>query len=376
MYRTLTLRLHPSREQEVQFMNYAGATRFIWNKLLDFQYNSLADNAQLLDNFDMGKLIVWLKRQSDTCWLSEISHHTLLSVSRDITLAFRLYRSGFNGRPRYKSRKHSKISFYSRPDRFYFQGNMVHLDKLGFIQISSSDYKLPDRTWRPKINRVTVQYRNNKWVLLISYACESQTSEPKTGVMGIDVGVHTLVTAYQDSSVKQFYSMLHNVGYRRANYRLRCLNSRVTQKFKYHVNGTAISNRLQQYLDMVKRAYLRQHWRRLNNMRGITASLLSSCPSCVVIETLNVHQMQEDAKTSRYMFESSLALMLAVIKSVCERRGIPLKQASASFPSSQLCSSCGNRSKLSLSDRLYRCSACGLVLDRDINAAKNLSMLA
>ena len=42
------------------------------------------------------------------------------------------------------------------------------------------------------------------------------------------------------------------------------------------------------------------------------------------------------------------------------------------FPSSQLCSKCGNRHKLELKDRIYVCEKCGLEIDRDVNAAKNI----
>ena len=46
------------------------------------------------------------------------------------------------------------------------------------------------------------------------------------------------------------------------------------------------------------------------------------------------------------------------------------------FPSSQTCSACGARAKLTLSDRVYRCAVCGLVMDRDVNAAINIAAQA
>jgi putative transposase len=42
------------------------------------------------------------------------------------------------------------------------------------------------------------------------------------------------------------------------------------------------------------------------------------------------------------------------------------------FPSTKMCSSCGNKKEMSLTERTYKCEHCGLIMDRDLNAAKNL----
>ncbi len=57
----------------------------------------------------------------------------------------------------------------------------------------------------------------------------------------------------------------------------------------------------------------------------------------------------------------------------CKLHGITFIEADKFFPSSKTCSNCGNINyNLKLSDRIYKCS-CGLVIDRDLNAAINLS---
>ncbi len=57
-------------------------------------------------------------------------------------------------------------------------------------------------------------------------------------------------------------------------------------------------------------------------------------------------------------------------------RGGRLLVAARFFPSSKMCSGCGTvKAKLSLAERIFRCKGCGLVIDRDVNAAKNLVKL-
>lgn len=56
-----------------------------------------------------------------------------------------------------------------------------------------------------------------------------------------------------------------------------------------------------------------------------------------------------------------------------EWNNIPVIIADRFFPSSKLCSCCGHIKKdLKLSDRIYKCSVCGNIIDRDLNASLNL----
>ena len=55
-----------------------------------------------------------------------------------------------------------------------------------------------------------------------------------------------------------------------------------------------------------------------------------------------------------------------------QNNGIKFIKADKYYPSTQICSCCGNRKKLNLNERIYHCDVCGLEIDRDVNAAKNL----
>lgn len=373
IHRTLTVVLKPTEAQEQQFLNFAGASRFVWNRLIDIQNERIENNKGYLGSFDLGRLIVSWKQEPETSWLYEISHHTLLEVARQNAEAYRTYFSRRNGKPRYKSRKHSEAKFFSRPERFHFNpDDTLHLDKLGNIAYSS---RLKDLTKLngAKIIRVTIKKRCSKWVALIGLVYKSHINTPEAGSMGIDVGVHNLVTAYWDGNTRVYSPMTSNKAYKKANDRLNYLNRVLTRKLKFHVYGTSYSRKLSFYLSLVQRAYQKQHFRRIDYNRKIVAELLSYKPSRVVMETLDIHEMQEDIRTSKYMLEVSLGECIKTFRAACEWRGIPFVQARADFPSTQICSSCGSRQRLTLADRIYNCKHCGITIDRDVNAAKNLS---
>ena len=74
---------------------------------------------------------------------------------------------------------------------------------------------------------------------------------------------------------------------------------------------------------------------------------------------------------------SALGGFLAMLKSKADILGISIKEAPQFYASSKTCSSCGHKKeKLLLSEREYNCGACGISIDRDLNAAINLKHLA
>lgn len=78
----------------------------------------------------------------------------------------------------------------------------------------------------------------------------------------------------------------------------------------------------------------------------------------------------------KYMSTFDMHKYITVLKkmSECEWNGIEFVQVGRFYPSSKTCSKCGSiKTDLKLSDRMYRCGCCGLVIDRGYNAAINLS---
>ena len=100
-------------------------------------------------------------------------------------------------------------------------------------------------------------------------------------------------------------------------------------------------------------------------------------PSVIVIEDLNVAGMLQNHKLARAIADVGIGEFGRQLTYKCAWSGIDLQQADRWFPSSKRCSQCGQvKETLTLAERTYRCPACGLELDRDMNAARNLQQLA
>lgn len=107
-------------------------------------------------------------------------------------------------------------------------------------------------------------------------------------------------------------------------------------------------------------------------MSQTTTEIVNRKPRFIVIEDLNVSGMMKNKHLSKAVQQQNFYKFRAQLQYKCEDRGIRLIVADRFYPSSKLCSCCGNIKKdLKLSDRVYRCD-CGNVMDRDYQASINL----
>ncbi len=99
--------------------------------------------------------------------------------------------------------------------------------------------------------------------------------------------------------------------------------------------------------------------------------------SAIGIETLQVTNLLKNKKLARALSDSGLGGFLSKLKTKAETRHISVTEASHFYASSKTCSRCGHKKKdLTLKERTFQCSECGISIDRDVNAALNLRYVA
>jgi putative transposase len=118
--------------------------------------------------------------------------------------------------------------------------------------------------------------------------------------------------------------------------------------------------------------------RKIANIRKDTlhrlTSLLAKNHDTVVIEDLNVSGMMANRKLAKAIADMGFYEFRRQLTYKCELYGSKLIVVDRWFPSSKTCSGCGiKKENLALSERVFCCEACNLVIDRDLNAAINLS---
>lgn len=141
-----------------------------------------------------------------------------------------------------------------------------------------------------------------------------------------------------------------------------------------HPNG---SKNMQKTLDKINKCFKKISNRRKNTVYEYTTSLLKIKPKAIVMESISSKNMtiQNGNTFNKLVIDAALYESMVIIEKKMESNGIPVIYADSNYPSSQLCSCCGYKQNIGRKNT-YICPNCGNTIDRDLNAAINLSKLA
>jgi putative transposase len=254
------------------------------------------------------------------------------------------------GFPRFRRKGRCRESVIFQRPRIV-DGRRVEFDRrLGPIRSRERFTKLLrllERDERAFIRRATVQRQAGKWYVsftVVRSPKQRRVRRPNT-IVGVDVGLRHLATL--------------STGERVAN--LRPLQASLRKL-----------RRLQRQLDRQRRANNPDNYN-----RDRTAKPGRREYGLIAVEKLNIAGMQQNRRLARHIADAGWGLALAQLAYKTQWAGSRLELADRFYPSSKTCFGCGTvKAKLSLSERVFAREACGLSLDRDENAARNLARLA
>lgn len=375
MIKGYKIRLYPTKSQEQLLWKHIGAYRYIWNYMLAYQKELFEQGEKHLSAFDMINLLKPLKNDGEHEWLYEVSHASLQKICNDLNTAYQRFFKKQAGLPKFKSRKKAKTAYPIRENSMYFADErLVQVEKLGRVRYKT-DFELPlGRGY--KFSNARITNTNGKWMLSFGMECESQAFELNDNTMGIDLGVKDLAVAEFNGEQLTFHNINKSKKMKNLKRKMTHLQRSISRKYEANRIGN-------QYVKteniMMEETKLRKIYARMANIRNnylhqVTHDLVSRLPSKVVMENLNVSGMMKNKHLSKVIQEQCFYEFIRQVKYKCEWCGIEFIQADKFYPSSKTCSCCGAiKSDLKLSDRTYTCGSCGLVIDRDYNAAINLS---
>lgn len=376
MIKSYKIRLYPTAEQETSMWRHIGCCRYIWNYMLAYQQELYEQGEKHLTAFGMINLFKPLKSDGEHGWLYEVSNASLQRICSDLDKAYQSFFKKNSGFPKFKSRKRSKPNFPVR-ETIWFTEKVVTIEKLGKVRYKT-DFELPfGRSCKfsnPRISNV-----NGKWMLSFGMECENQTPELTDISMGIDVGIKDLAIAEFGGEKMVFHNINKSRKVKLLQKKLKHIQRAVSRKYE----NNKVGNRFMKTNNIMKEeAKLRKLYAHITNIRTnyihqATHTLVSKLPARVVMEDLNIRGMMKNRRLSKAIQEQCLSEFLRQMQYKCEWNGIEFIQADRFYPSSKTCSCCGEiKTDLKLSDRTYVCKSCGLVIDRDYNAAINLSRYA
>lgn len=354
---------------------HIGACRFIWNYMLKTQQKNYEQGGHYLSAFSMINLLKPLKNDGEHDWLYEVSNTSLQRTCQDVNEAYQRFFNKQAGYPKFKSKKRAKTAFPICAEKLYFADSQVaQIQKLGRVKYKT-DFDLPFGRG-VKFMNPRISYIKGKWMLSFGMECENQAPVLTDKPMGIDLGVKDLAVAEFDGEMLQFHNINKSKQMRALKKRLLHTQRSISRKYEQN----RVGNKYVKTKNIEKEeAKLRKIYARMSNIRNnyihqTTHRLISMRPCRVVMEDLNVRGMMKNRHLSKAIQEQCFHEFLRQMQYKCEWNDIEFVQADRFYPSSKTCSGCGTvKDDLRLSDRTYRCECCGLVIDRDYNAAINLS---
>lgn len=376
MIKSYKVRLCPTKEQEQLMWKHVGSCRFIWNWMVAKQQELYKQGEKHLSGFDMINLLTPLKKHEEYSWLKEVSNTSLKDICRDLDKAYKMFFKKTSGFPKFKSRKKSKPNFPIRTDTLYFKDDKVlNIEKIGKIGYKT-DFVFEYGRNACKFTNARASYINGKWMLSFGMECENQVHELNDVSMGIDLGIKDLAIVEYNGEPLVFHNINKSKQMRNIGKRLKHLQRSISRKYEANRDGKKYNKtkNIERQEERLRKLYARQSNIRRNYIHQTTHKLVSLLPKRIVMEDLNVTGMMKNRHLSKAVQEQCFYEFIRQMEYKCAWNGIEFIKADRFYPSSKTCSGCGCIKKdLKLSDRTYYCSDCGLVIDRDYNAAINLS---
>ena len=374
-YNARKIELRLNEEQKKIFEQAFGYSRYIYNKALD-EWKKMygawkEDNSQIKPN---NRNVRDRLKDSREDWEFDQLNILIETTVEDLVKAFNMMWKGYGRYPRYKSRRNQKDSCrFFRKTKYSLQIKGEKANKLKVQGISSLIHmKEPlllkeDHT----MQEITISKRANRYYasIIIRYLQDEKKSHKDDSYIGMDLGVKDFAAINDDKGLYKKYGSL--------NSKLIPLHKRID-----------IYNKILSRKDYGSRNYekartkLNRTYEKIRNIRKDYLHKISTHITVkykyICIEDLKVSNMMKNKNLSKYIAEQGWREFRTMLEYKAEKNDCKIITADRWFPSSQICSCCGNvlqgKDKIKLSQRVYRCHECGNKIDRDYNAAVNLKL--
>lgn len=369
------VRIIPNIEQEQKLWQSVGTARYIYNWTLARQEENHKNGGKFIKDGDLRKELTILKK-SELNWLNEVSNNVAKQAVKDGCNAYKNFFKGLADKPRFKSRRKSKPSFYNDTDKLKVKENLVLIEKVGWIKTVE---QIPTDI---KYINPRISFDGKFWYISIGIEKEETISENTDISIGVDLGLKDL--AIVSNIDKPFKNINKAKEVKRLKKKLKRKQKQVSRKYedgkirigkegenRYKFTKTNNIKKLERELKLIQR---RLSNIRLNHIHQTTTAIVKTKPSRIVVEDLNVNGMLKNRHLSKAIQEQCFHKFISILEYKSKFNGIEFVKADRFYPSSKTCSCCGAIKKdLKLKDRVFVCPSCNARMDRDKNASINLS---
>ena len=371
--------LCPNNKQRTKLFECAGTARFAYNWALNYQQMNYDIGNDFLSDCDLRKTFTKLKQKDKFKWINDYSNNIMKQAIKDACNLYKNFFKGLAKYPKFKSKRKSKPSFYVDTCKIQFTDTHIKLEKIADStrknRAKANWIRLAEHNRIPlncKYYNPRVTFDGLNWWISVGVEFSENTEKPLNDGLGIDIGIKDLAIC----SDKNTYKNINKTAkVKKLKKKKRRLQRKISKKYLKNKKGVCYC-KTKNILKSEKQLLKINH--RLTNIRHnylhyVTSEIISRKPKFIVLEDLNVKGMMKNKHLAKAIQEQCFYEFYRQMQYKCNWNNIEFTTADRYYPSSKMCSCCGNIKKdLKLKDRIYICAECGNVIDRDYQASVNL----
>jgi putative transposase len=359
MNKAYKFRLYPNEKQQVLLAKTFGCTRFIYNQMLAERKDYYDKNKQDKSKLKNHKYKTEKQYKQEFDWMKEVDSISLQQSRINLETAYKnFFRNKKFGFPKFKSKHDFKSSFRTVlvGNNIKLENNLIKLPRLGLVKIKQH------RDVVGKIKSATVsKSASDKYFIsiLVEYELEANYQKNINKTIGLDMSMDNFYVSNEGEKAnhprwyRKYQSKLKRQQ-QSLSRKIKGSKNRLKQKKKVAIIHETISNKRNDFIEKISRSLINRF-------------------DYIVLEDINLQNMQQCLKLGKSVSDLGFGTFRERLRQKAIEVGKEIIKIDKWFPSSKLCSNCGNKySELKLKERIWTCDNCNITHDRDINAAINL----
>src|SRR5579859_5047853 len=366
MRKTFTYRLYPNKQQQRLLEQQLEECRWLYNHLLAARRDAWEQRQESMRLYDQHAILPALKAERPA--LAGVQSQVLQNVAVRIDLAFQAFfrrvKAGEKepGYPRFRGQgRYDSFTFPQVPVGCKLDADARRLHIMNVGQVKVVLHRPLEGT--PKTATIR-RSRTGKWYVTFSCECAEPSPLPETGQqVGIDVGLKTFAMLSTGQAGEAGQAIVNPRFFRQEEQALAKAQRRLAKKEK----GTPARAERR---TVVARVYERTAWRRSDFTHQQSRRIVNAF-DLIAVEDLSVNRMVHHHCLAKSIHDAAWSQFADLLSYKAAWAGRTFVAVNPAY-TSQDCSQCGHRQTMPLSDRVYTCPCCGVVLDRDLNASRNI----
>lgn len=368
------IKAHPLAIQKPGLVLFMGHSRKVFNLLLDWNremYILAEDGIRSYPTIkELGKELTQIKNSQEFSYLNEAPSGALQSVVNDLWVGIRNARHSRARAPKHRKKNAERQTFHIKNDvgAIVYRGHKAYFKCPKLKKLCGNDLiPLAEKPrFDGKIMSYTVVKEGDDWWVVVNYELteDPRTSEHPDSVCGVDVGIHTPAVCSDGTE-------LHLPDTSREEAKIRYYQSKMDRSRNANPNRQHVSNRYKKVQKKKRALQKRVNNKRIDAIHKYTHEVTNN-HGTVVVDAPSIQKIIKNMPGRGARKAASKANMGEILRQL-KYKALNCIEADKYYPSSQLCSVCGHRHSMPLNQRTYVCEQCGAVIDRDLNAARNLA---